>query len=277
MDQEYVNLNEVTDAESRIELYQIVAQLLKEDNWEYVNSFSAKVYPRNSMYTKYVKRTLDIVISFSALLITAPINLLIAGITYLDVGRPIFFRQKRPGKDGKLFTIVKFRNMTNEMDEHGDLLPASKRVTKWGKFVRKTSLDELLNFWSILKGDMSLIGPRPLDCVYLDRYSIRHKMRNSVLPGLECPLLNTLDHKISWYEQFENDVFYVENICFSLDMKMLFHLVKMVFNRRSYSMRGEAMRGGFMGYDRDGNTVNAQKVPKEYVERALLIQHNHLS
>lgn len=267
--EEVVNLNEVKNQNSRIGLFVKVAELIKKDNLEYVNAHSAGVRPKVSFYSRYGKRILDIVSSFVALIITLPINLIIAVITYFDVGRPIVFRQQRPGKDGKPFTIVKFRNMTNEKDKNGDLLPASKRVTKFGYFMRKTSLDELLNFWSILKGDMSLIGPRPLDVVYLERYNERHKMRMAVRPGLECPLLQKIDHKITWYDQFENDIYYVENLSFLLDVKMIVLLIKMVFSKKSNSMRGAAERGGFMGYSKDGMTINSKNVPIKYVEEAL--------
>ena len=142
--------------------------------------------------------------------------------------------------NGKTFTLVKFRNMTNATDENGNLLPANQRVTKMGEFVRKTSLDELMNFWSVFKGDMSLIGPRPLATNYTSRFSERHKRRDAVRPGLECPFLTPSDHKRTWTEQFENDIYYVENLSFKLDVRMVIALFKAVFDRKSSSMRGAA-------------------------------------
>ncbi len=139
-----------------------IAGYIMRDNQERVNAAAAPVQVKDTFYTRYGKRFLDIVISLICLIITAPINLVIAVVTYFDVGRPIIFRQQRTGKGEKPFTIYKFRNMTNDVDASGELLPPEQRVTKWGRFVRKTSLDELLNFVSILKVDMSVIGPRPL-------------------------------------------------------------------------------------------------------------------
>ena len=171
--------------------------------------------------------------------------------------------------NGKTFTIVKFRNMTNATDENGNLLPAKERVTKMGEFVRKTSLDELMNFWSVFKGDMSLIGPRPLATNYTSRFSDRHKRRDAVRPGLECPFLTPADHKRTWTEQFENDIYYVENLSFKLDVRMVIALFKAVFERRSSSMRGAALRGSFVGYYADGSSINSKHVPEKYVRLAL--------
>ena len=267
--QKEVNLNEVDNPYSRIGLFRAVAKVIREDTMESVNIHSKKVYPRTSFYTKYGKRILDIIISSIAILVAFPVNLLIGIITFFDVGYPIFFRQERLGKDGKVFTITKFRNMTNEKDKNGDLLPAEQRVTKIGYYVRKTSLDELLNFWSILKGDMSVIGPRPLEPVYNDRYSERHKMRMAVRPGLECPILYETKQKITWYRQFENDIYYVENVSLILDLKMAVSLVKMVFNKERNSIRGASARGGFVGYTLGGDTISSHRVPAKYVEKAL--------
>ena len=139
-----------------------IAGYIKRDNLETVNKNVVEIIPKETFYTKYGKRILDIIISLLAIIITLPINLTIAVVTYFDVGSPIIFSQERMGKDERIFVLYKFRNMTNGTDANGELLPAAQRVTKWGKFVRKTSLDELLNFVSILKGDMSIIGPRPV-------------------------------------------------------------------------------------------------------------------
>lgn len=199
------------------------------------------------IYVRYIKRILDIIFSLFALILLLPVNLIIGVCTYIDVGRPIFFRQARSGKDAVDFYIIKFRNMTNEKDEKGNLLPPSKRVTTFGKFVRRTSLDELLNFWSILKGDMSLIGPRPLLPIYVSRYTQRQRLRLAVRPGLECPSTINRGHPRSWEEQFEDEVWYVENISFVTDCKMIFRLIQMVFNRKDTARRGNAQRMEFMG------------------------------
>lgn len=257
------------DINASAEVRKKIRNLIAEDTLVYVNKNSVPVQPRKSFYSKYGKRMLDILISGCALLVTAPINLLICVCTYFDVGRPLIFRQVRVGQNEKPFEIIKFRNMTNATDEKGELLPPSQRVTKFGAFVRRTSLDELLNFWSVFKGDMSLIGPRPLVAEYQPYLSDRHRMRNTVKPGLECPMIKPLDHKTSWVEQFENDVFYVENISFLLDLKMIFALVHMVFDKKSRAIRGGATRGSFMGYHNDGSSINSKSVPEHYVQRAM--------
>lgn len=148
-----------------------IAKIVKEENLAMVNKLSKTVVPKDSFYLKYVKRGIDLIISVPAFVVLLPVNFIIGVITFFDVGSPIFFRQERTGKDGRHFSLVKFRNMTNAKDKNGNLLPPSQRVTKFGIFVRKFSLDELLNFWSIVKGDMTLIGPRPLPSSFDERLS----------------------------------------------------------------------------------------------------------
>lgn len=262
---EYVNM-EALDGVYWMETLNRTAHKIKEENLEYVNAHSAPVHPRDSFYTRYGKRALDIFLSAAALILLFPINLILMICTWLDVGRPILFRQTRIGKDGKPFTIVKFRNMTNERDANGDLLPADQRVTRFGRFVRRTSLDELLNFWCILKGDMSIIGPRPLPEVYLNRYSIRHRARLAVRPGLECPRLHTSGTTSSWSERFDNDIYYVEHVSFALDVKMLLLLVKMVFDPKTKAVREDGVSGSFMGYEKSGECINSLAVPAHYVQ-----------
>lgn len=246
----------------------IMAEYIAEDNLAHANEVAAPVKAKNTIYTKYVKRAIDIVLSGFALIVTFPINFIIGIVTFFDVGIPIFFRQKRIGKDCEEFEIIKFRNMTNATDEYGNLLLPKDRVTKWGKFVRKTSLDELLNFWSVFKGDMSLIGPRPLVCNYLERYSNRHKMRQAVRPGLECPNIAKLPPSgCKWQDQFENDIWYVEHISFLTDVKMVLGLIRLVFDRKETASRGNAKRGAFMGYDENGIAMNNSDIPQKYIDR----------
>lgn len=209
----------------------------------------------DTFYTRYGKRMLDIIVALVVLVLTLPLNLILAIATYLDVGRPIFFRQQRAGRNGQLFTIVKFRNMTDDKDEAGRLLPAAQRVTRWGGFVRKTSLDELLNFVSILKGDMSLIGPRPLLPEYTERYHRRHKMRLLLRPGLECPPCKRLSRVWTWQEQLDNDVWYVEHVGFLLDCKMFLRLIRFAFDSQYANMRSSVGRGAFRGYSKSGEAV----------------------
>ena len=210
---------------------------------------------------------IDIVISLIALIVTLPINLLIGIITYFDVGNPIFFQQVRTGRNGISFRLVKFRNMRNIKDANGDLLHASQRVTKFGKFVRGTSLDELLNFWSILKGDMSLIGPRPLVQEYLQRYNTRHYQRLKVRPGLECPPRDKSKLFHTWQEQFENDIWYVENVSFLTDCKLLWYLFRFAVNKKARMERASiSNKGSFMGYDMDGKAINFDEIPQKYID-----------
>lgn len=246
-----------------------IADWLAEDRLPEINAKLENVHPRQGFYLKYIKRLIDIILSLIACIVTFPINLVIGFLTFLDVGKPIFFKQERIGKDGKSFYIIKFRNMRDTRDEHGDFLPAAQRVTKFGKFVRKTSLDELLNFWSILKGDMSLIGPRPLVPEYFHRYNNRHVKRLAVRPGLECPPRSLSNHVWTWHEQFENDIWYVENVCFLTDCRMIYNLFRFALDKKSANARAVSSRGTFMGYDMNGNAINMDDVPQEYIDRAV--------
>lgn len=246
-----------------------IAGYIKRDNLETVNKNVVEIIPKKTFYTKYGKRILDIIISLLAIIITLPINLIIAVVTYFDVGSPIIFSQERMGKDERIFVLYKFRNMTNETDANGELLPAAQRVTKWGKFVRKTSLDELLNFVSILKGDMSIIGPRPVRDFYLPRLNNRHKGMYKVRPGLECPTPYKVDHFLTWQERFDNYAWYAENCSFLLDIKLCFRLVAIVFDHKSTKVRSNVSYGSFMGYEADGNAIYTKSVPDRFVEEFL--------
>lgn len=251
-----------------------IAAFIKEDTLEIVNSSLSAVKVRDTFYTRYVKRWIDIVIALIALCISLPINFVLAVITFFDVGRPIIFKQTRVGKNEEKFYIYKFRNMTNETDANGELLPPQQRVTKWGKIARKTSLDELLNFWSVLTGHMSIIGPRPLLDYYIDRLNIRHKAIYKVRSGLECPTLKHVDHALSWQERLDNYVWYVENCSFTLDIKLMFRVVEMAIDKKETAARGKATHGGFMGYDEIGNVIYTKNVPEKYV-RTFLEQHQY--
>lgn len=243
-----------------------IALYIMRDNLENVNQKITALPAKESFYIKYGKRALDILISVLMLTITLPINMVIAVVTFFDVGRPILFKQTRLGKDMKPFTIYKFRNMTNETDANGELLPPSQRVTKWGKFVRKTSLDELLNFVSILNGSMSVIGPRPLHDYYAERLHDRHKMMYQVKPGLECPTPHPIDHELSWGERFDNYAWYAEHCSFAVDVKLFIRMFALVFDKRETKKREKAEHGGFLGYDDEGNAIYTKSVPDKYVD-----------
>lgn len=239
---------------SKAEREAVAAEL--RANLPIADSVHGHVSPhRVTGYERYGKRAIDIVVSATALVITAPINALLAVGTFLDVGHPILFKQVRVGRDGAPFTLVKFRNMTNEVDDRGELLPPEQRVTKWGMFVRGTSLDELLNFWSVLKGDMSIIGPRPLLPEYTERYCEYHRARLDVRPGLECPPDPRLDDARGWEGHFNNDVWYAGNVSLKNDLKKFVRLVEAVFSKRGTAVRAAVARSEFMGYDEEGCAI----------------------
>lgn len=249
-----------------------IANRLAETNLPPLNAVDKEIRVSRTFYAIYTKRLLDISVSVIALFVMLPINLIAAVLTYIDVGWPIFFSQERVGRDGHIFTIVKFRNMTNEKDEHGELLPGSQRVTRFGRFMRKTSLDELLNFWSVLKGDMSLIGPRPLLPQYMTRYSDRHRMRLAVRPGLECPPHKLEKRAWTWQEQFDNDIWYVENVSFKTDCIMILNLIRFAFDPVSMGARGGVARKSFMGYDSEGQAIDFDQVPDTLVQAAFKLR-----
>ena len=247
---------------------QELADYLKRKNLAYTNKKWTVPTPKRSFYSKYGKRLLDLTIAIPVFIILIPVYVIIAFGVLIDLGRPVFYKQTRVGRDGKIFDVIKFRSMNNKKDENGELLPPSQRVTRFGKFIRKYSLDELMEFWNIICGDMSIIGPRPLAVFFVDRMSERHKMRHAVRPGLECPRVVTLNYEYNSRYQltFENDVWYVEHISFLQDVKMVFLLIKMVFSfkRRSAQATAEGI-GYFSGYDENGLAVSMRtyKMPEK--------------
>ena len=194
------------------------------------------------MYKKYIKRLLDIILSLFAIIILSPIYLIISILVLLFMGWPILFKQPRPGKNEKIFNMYKFRTMTNKKDKNGNLLPNEKRLTKFGNFLRKTSLDELPEFFSIFLGKMSFIGPRPLHVEYLNYYSEEQKHRHDVRPGLTGWAQVNGRNSISWNEKFKFDIYYVNNVSFLLDFKIFLLTIKqVVFKENIYSSNGEFM------------------------------------
>lgn len=240
------------------------AAFLKERNLFNTNVNDKKVHPADNLYVRYIKRILDLLIGIPAFVITLPFNFIFGICTFCDVGKPIFYRQARTGKNGKPFIMVKFRSMNNRTDSDGKLLPVSQRVTKFGKFMRKFSLDELLNFWSVVKGDMSIIGPRPLPEFFVDRMSDRHKMRHAVKPGLECPYTVPLGSTLNnYYWKFENDIWYVENVSFRTDVMMLVKLLQLIFNMKSRGNHAEGL-SYFIGYDDEGYAISLRQAKEMY-------------
>ena len=205
--------------------------------------------PRKTLYSKYIKRLLDIILSGCAILVLSPVLLVICILELIYHGRPVFYVDQRPGLNGEVFGLYKFRSMSNACDETGKLLHPTKRITKFGRILRRTSLDELAGLFNIFNGTMSIIGPRPLMKDYLPLYSERHQYRHSVRPGLACWKLGGTDQLTSatwtWNAQFESDIYYVENVSFWLDVKMVLKTVKVVFSKSE--LRTNADRVKFNG------------------------------
>lgn len=184
---------------------------------------------KNSFYAQYIKRIVDIIISLLVIIFFCWLYLILAILVRVKLGSPILFKQARPGKDEKIFNLYKFRTMTDKRDAEGKLLPDKDRLTKFGNFLRKSSLDELPEFFNILKGDMSFIGPRPLLVEYLPYYTEREKLRHTVRPGLTGLAQVSGRNTVDWDTRFEIDAQYVENLNFLMDIKVIGLTFKTVF------------------------------------------------
>ncbi|SES62768.1 sugar transferase [Thalassotalea agarivorans] len=198
-----------------------------------------------------IKRLFDIVVSLIALIIFSPIILLVAYKIAKNLGKPVLFKQKRPGLHGKVFEMIKFRSMKDAKDENGNPLPDQQRLTPFGMKLRSSSLDELPGLWNVLKGDMSLVGPRPLLVEYLPLYNEEQAKRHNVRPGITGWAQINGRNAISWEDKFKLDVWYVENQSFWLDIKILFLTVKKVFIKDGISAEGEATMTRFTGTKND--------------------------
>lgn len=195
----------------------------------------------------FIKRSIDFLAAFTALVLVSPLLLVITVILLvLNRGKP-FFIQARPGKNERIFKIVKFKSMNDKKGPDGKLLPDGERITQFGKFVRKSSLDELPQLWNVLMGDMSLIGPRPLLISYLPRYNEEQKKRHKVRPGITGWAQVNGRNAISWDKKFEYDVWYVEHFSFALDVKIFFMTLKKVIKRADISAENHATMETFMG------------------------------
>lgn len=193
------------------------------------------------MYRYCIKRILDIIISGIALLLLSPVFLILAILVRTKLGSPVIFHQERPGYRENIFTLCKFRTMTDERDENGELLPDACRLTPFGSFLRKTSLDELPELWNIFKGDMSLIGPRPLLVGYLPYYTERERLRHTVRPGLTGLSQVSGRNFLGWDERLAKDVEYVEHLSFLMDVKVFFRTIAVVFHSEDVSVDSEAV------------------------------------
>lgn len=193
------------------------------------------------------KRILDILLSVIGIFLLTPLLIFIFIFGYRFMGSPVFFKQVRPGQNGKPFEMIKFRTMLNAVGADGKLLPDSERMTSFGNFLRSSSLDELPELWNVLKGDMSIVGPRPLLVEYLPLYNDRQKKRHDVRPGITGWAQVNGRNAISWEEKFELDVWYVENQSLWLDLKIILMTIKKVFLREGISAAGEATMAKFTG------------------------------
>lgn len=199
------------------------------------------------MYKNYLKRPFDFLAALFGLIILSPIFILVTiALAFANQGKPFFF-QKRPGLNERIFKIIKFKSMNDKKDVNGNLLPDAERLTKVGSFVRKTSLDEIPQLINVLKGDMSLIGPRPLRTYYLPLYNEEQKRRHDVRPGITGWAQVNGRNAISWTKKFEYDVYYVNNISFALDLKIFFLTIKKVFKSEGISAEGQATTEAFNG------------------------------
>jgi lipopolysaccharide/colanic/teichoic acid biosynthesis glycosyltransferase len=199
------------------------------------------------MYRRFFKRMLDILASFFGIVILSPVLLVLWICVRQKLGSPAIFRQERPGKSGRVFTMYKFRSMTDDRNSEGELLPDEERLTPFGVMLRRTSLDELPELFNILRGDMSVIGPRPLLVRYLPRYSDFQARRHEVRPGLTGWAQVNGRNAIGWGEKFKLDVWYVDHVSFALDVRVFILTVRAVLKREGISQEGQATMGEFMG------------------------------
>ncbi len=200
-----------------------------------------------SLYRAGGKRLLDLVAAVPVFILTLPVQCAVAILVRTKLGAPVLFRQKRPGRGGEPFEMVKFRTMTDVRDDLGEQKPDAERLTRFGAFLRSTSLDELPELFNVIKGDMSLVGPRPLLMTYLDRYTPRQARRHEVRPGVTGWAQVNGRNRISWEEKFEQDVYYVDHLSLRLDLKILWLTLIGVVKRADTSAHGHATAPEFMG------------------------------
>jgi lipopolysaccharide/colanic/teichoic acid biosynthesis glycosyltransferase len=204
------------------------------------------------IYNKYAKRLMDLILSLIALVVLSPVYIFVAVLVRIKLGSPVIFTQKRPGFNEKIFTLYKFRTMTEEKDSNGDLLGDEIRLTKFGKFLRNTSLDELPELINIIKGDMSIVGPRPLLIQYVPLYSENQRRRHLVRPGLSGLAQVNGRNAISWEDKFMYDIEYVESVSFIVDWKIIFLTIKKVFIREGISSDTSVTMEPFTGNKNEG-------------------------
>jgi undecaprenyl phosphate N,N'-diacetylbacillosamine 1-phosphate transferase len=199
------------------------------------------------LYRRFIKRPLDIILSLIAIILFSPVFFIVAILVKTKLGSPVIFKQKRPGLNEKIFTMYKFRTMTDERDKNGELLPDAKRLTKFGRFLRSTSLDELPELFNILKGDMSIVGPRPLLVQYLKLYDEHQRRRHEVRPGLTGLAQVNGRNAISWEEKFDYDVQYVDNVTLINDLKIILITIRKTIIREGINSETAATMEPFRG------------------------------
>ena len=199
-----------------------------------------------NIYKKYIKRLIDIIISLTFFICFFWIYILLAILVKFKLGSPIIFKQKRPGLNEKIFTMYKFRTMTDKKDINGNLLADKDRLTKFGKFLRSTSLDEIPELWNVLRGEMSLVGPRPLLVEYLKKYSKKEKRSHEVKPGVTGWAQGNGRNNTTWEDRFKNDIYYVENISFLLDMKIIIKTFLKVIKRTDINQSEDITMKNFL-------------------------------
>ena len=205
----------------------------------------------NRLYRNYIKRFLDIVLSAGAIVVLSPVMAVTAVLVRVKLGSPVIFKQRRPGKDEKIFEMYKFRSMTNARDENGELLPDEVRLTSFGKKLRASSLDELPELFNILKGDMSVVGPRPLLVQYLPLYNAQQKRRHEVRPGVTGYAQVHGRNAITWEEKFEKDVYYVDHISFWGDWKIILQTIRAVVKKEGIRSETSATMELFEGTEKE--------------------------
>lgn len=208
------------------------------------------------MYRKYIKRMLDFILSLLAIIILSPVLFIVAVLVRAKLGSPVIFKQKRPGLHEKIFTLYKFRTMTDEKDEEGNLLPDEVRLTKFGKLLRSTSLDELPELFNILKGDMAIVGPRPLLVKYLPYYTIEERHRHDVRPGLTGLAQVNGRNFLKWEERFKIDCQYVKTISFYLDLNILAQTIRKVFIKEDIMESTNELE--FLDLDKERESISGE-------------------
>lgn len=202
-----------------------------------------------SFYRRIGKRALDLSLTVPALLVLAPVGAAVGALARMKLGAPVLFRQDRPGRDDEIFELIKFRTMSTERDSTGELLPDDRRLTSFGKALRSASLDELPTLWNVVRGDMSLVGPRPLLVQYLDRYTPEQRRRHEVQPGITGWAQINGRNALTWDEKFDFDLWYVENVSLRTDLAILLRTVAQVLGQSGISAEGHATMPEFMGSD----------------------------